>query len=194
MKYSLSIELDKNNALSRFKRLLELEVDIELKQIRKSRTVKQNAYMHVCIALFAIEFGNTLLEAKTDLKRECPFMRYEANEKQYLKQTSKMDSKELTNFIDWIRTYAGKQGLYIPTADEYHENQFSIDKENFDMSGLTVPKSEGTDIDAQLLERYLHISQIFKVVDDIFEKYLKLRYSDAWIQELSDMKDWIENL
>ena len=129
MKFSLSDPLDNQKAINRFSYLLEKSADIELKQIRKPRTIKQNAYLHVCISIFAIEFGSTLLEAKTDLKRACSFMRYEKNEKQYLKQTSKMDSKELTAFIDWIRTYSGKEGLYILTADEYRENKFSIDQE-----------------------------------------------------------------
>jgi hypothetical protein len=129
MKYALSNDLDKQRAIKRFNVLLENGMDIELKKVNQPRTVRQNAYLHVCITLYAIEFGSTLIEAKTDLKRLCPFMRYENNEKQYLKQTSKMDSKELTDFIEWIRTFAGKEGLHIPTADEYKENKFNIDKE-----------------------------------------------------------------
>jgi hypothetical protein len=45
-----------------------------------------------------------------------------------VKQTRKMDTKQLTEFIEWIRTFAGMQGCYIPTPQEYIENRFEIDK------------------------------------------------------------------
>ena len=85
--------------------------------------------MHVCISLFAIEFGYTLEEAKTMLKRECSFMVYEKKDQKFLKRTRDMDSDEIGDFIDWIRTYAGKAGLYIPSSEEYLDNKIAVDKE-----------------------------------------------------------------
>lgn len=102
---------------------------VELKEIKKKRTISQNAYLHVCITLYAINYGLTLEEAKTDLKRACHFMIYEKNGNKYLKRTRDFDTKQLTDFIDWIRSYAGKEGLYIPTSEEYLINKFQIDKE-----------------------------------------------------------------
>jgi hypothetical protein len=46
-----------------------------------------------------------------------------------VKQTRQMDTKQLTDFIDWIRTYSSMQGCYIPTSEEYLMNRFEIDKE-----------------------------------------------------------------
>ena len=46
-----------------------------------------------------------------------------------VKQTRKLDTKQLTDFIDWVRTFAGMHGCYIPTPDEYIQNQFDIDRE-----------------------------------------------------------------
>lgn len=127
MKYNRLDKFQENKLQAR----LEATKDkiVEFKEVRQKRSLTQNAYLHVCITLYAIEFGYTLNEAKTDLKRECSFMRYEKNGKQYLKETSKMDSKELTNFIDWLRNYASQNGCYIPKSEEYLTNRVAIDNQ-----------------------------------------------------------------
>lgn len=129
MKFDTSKPFDKNKAITRFKLLLDKGANIELSEIKPRRTVRSNAYLHVCISLCAIEWGNTLDEQKTDLKRACEFMRYEKNGKSYLKRTRDLDTKQLGEFIEWIRNYAGQEGLYIPTSEEYIMHQFEIDKE-----------------------------------------------------------------
>lgn len=129
MKLDLTNPFDINKAKTYFNKLMEQGKQIELKEVRKVRTIKQNAYTHVCITLFAIEFGYNLEEAKTHLKRNCDFMRYEKNGETFLKRTRDMNTKELTEFIEWIRTYSSQQGCYIPTSEEYINQRFEIDKE-----------------------------------------------------------------
>jgi hypothetical protein len=129
MKYDTSDTIDKNKAKIKFNKLVEEGKKIELKELKPPRSLNQNKYLHVCISLFAINFGWTLSEAKTHLKRACNFMVYEKNGEKFLKLTRTMDSKELTEFIDWLRTYSAQNGCYIPTAEEYHLNRFEIDKE-----------------------------------------------------------------
>tara|TARA_R110000823_G_scaffold252675_1_gene375233 strand:- start:171 stop:584 length:414 start_codon:yes stop_codon:yes gene_type:complete len=102
---------------------------VELRKIIPKRTLNLNKYLHVCIDIFAIEFGYTSKESKTYLKRSCNFMLYEKNGSKFLKETSKMDNKECSEFVGWIRNYSADKGCYIPDADEYKANQFNIDKE-----------------------------------------------------------------
>jgi len=123
-----SNSIDRNKAETYFNTLLDNKKKIELKELRPKRTITQNAYLHVCITLFAIDFGYTLEEAKTLLKRESTFMLYEKNDMFFLKRTRDMLTDELTKFIEFIRNYASKQGCYIPTADEYKNDSYSIDK------------------------------------------------------------------
>ena len=119
--------------IERFK----FEVDIalgeqgiyELKKKREKRTLKQNSYLHVLIALFAIEIGLTLNESKTDLKRYCSFMWYEKKEVKYLKESSKLNTKELSDWITWIRNYAANNCIYLPSADEYGRNWVEFEKQ-----------------------------------------------------------------
>jgi len=129
MKYDTSNDMEKEKAKTRFNALLDAQKIIEVKEVRNKRSLSQNAYLHVCITLYAIEFGSTLNEAKTDLKRECSFMVYEKDGSKYLKETKKMDSKELTEFIEWIRNYSAQNGCYIPTSEEYLTNRISIDND-----------------------------------------------------------------
>lgn len=56
-------------------------------------------------------------------------MVYEKNNLKFLKETSKQTNEECSKFVEWIRNYASKQGLYIADADEYKQNKFAIDKE-----------------------------------------------------------------
>lgn len=129
MKFNLSNNIDKNQAIKRFEYLTEKEVNIELKEVRKVRTLSQNKYLHVCITMFAIEYGYTIEEGKTHLKRNCHFMRYEKEGETFLKRTRDMNTKELTEFIEWLRDYSGKKGLFILSSEDYLLNQFEIDKE-----------------------------------------------------------------
>lgn len=129
MKLNLSTPYDKAKAQTRLNVLIDKGANIELTEIRQKRSIKSNAYLHVLVSLCAIEWGYTLDEMKTSLKRECEFMRYTKNKQLFLKRTREFDSKELSDFIEWIRDYAGVQGLYLPTSEEYIMHQFEIDKE-----------------------------------------------------------------
>ena len=129
MLLDLSNKDDFKKAETYFYKLAELECKIELRKIIPKRSISLNSYLHVCISLFAVEFGYTLDESKTLLKRLCSFMIYEKNGLKFLKKTSKLDDLECSKFVEFIRNYASQQGLYIPDADEYLTNKFNIDKE-----------------------------------------------------------------
>lgn len=124
----LSNSLDKSKAKTYFNTLLDKKKKIELKELKPKRSIRHNAYLHVCISIYAIEFGYNLEEAKTLLKRQSGFMKYTKNGNLFLKRTRDMLSDELSKFIEFIRDFSAKQGCYIPTSEEYKENSYSIDK------------------------------------------------------------------
>jgi hypothetical protein len=129
MTFDTSKEIDRNKLFSRLDALLNKNSIIELKEVKKKRTLSQNAYLHVCITLFAIDYGCDLENAKYLLKSTCPFMHEWKDDFKIVKQTRNMNTQELTEFIEWIRTFSSMQGCYIPTPEEYIQNQFEIDKE-----------------------------------------------------------------
>ena len=83
----------------------------------------------MCIDLYAIESGYTREEQKIELKRICPWMRYEKNGSIFLISCANLDTELMTDFIDFVRTKAGLDGIYIPTSEEYIANKINIDKE-----------------------------------------------------------------
>jgi len=125
----LSNQTDVNKAETYLRKLIEGKYKVELKKIVPKRSNKLNSYLHICITLYAIEFGYTLYEAKTFLKRQCDFMVYEKDGIKYLKQTSKLNNEECSRFVEFIRNFSAQNGCYIPDASEYLENKFNIDKE-----------------------------------------------------------------
>lgn len=122
-------ELELKKANTYYKKLVDRKSKFELRKIIPKRSISLNSYLHVCISIYAIEYGYTLKEAKTYLKRICPFMIYEKNGQKFLKETSKMNNLECSDFVEWIRNYSAQNGLYIPEAEEYRLNKYEIDKQ-----------------------------------------------------------------
>lgn len=129
MKFDFLKQFDINKARVYLEKLIKDQSKCDLTKPREARSLSQNSYIHVCFDLFGIEFGYTRDEAKTLLKRKCSFTRYTKLDEVFLSKTSLMSTKELTDFIDWIRNYSSLNGCYLPTPTEYLENKFNIDKD-----------------------------------------------------------------
>jgi hypothetical protein len=128
MRYDLANTVDFNRFETRVLSLKLNKKRVELKEVKEPRSIKQNSYLHVVLSLYGISFGYTLEESKTDLKRWYGLI-YEKNGKKYLKSSRDLDTKELTDFIEFIREKAAINGFYIPTSDEYLLNKYNIDNE-----------------------------------------------------------------
>ena len=117
----LSIAPDKKKAEMYFSKLLDDGSKIELKKIAKKRTLNQNSYLHAILTLYATEWGWTLEEAKTYVKRKLGYI-YRKSGEEFLTGTSGMNTKELTEFIDRFRNLSASQGFYVPSSDEMGQN------------------------------------------------------------------------
>ena len=129
MIHDLSIQFDQEKARKRLEKMIEDKKVIELKEKRKVRSISQNKYLHVLYGLYGIETGYTIDEAKTILKRECAFMVYTEKGNTFLKKTSELSKDEMIYYIEWLMVFCATEGIYLPSATEYLENQFNIDKE-----------------------------------------------------------------
>jgi len=132
MLLDLSREFDIKRAKDYFDKLITDQSKIEIKKVRKTRSLDQNRYFHLCVKFFCAETGYTIKEAKTLLAREFgSFMIYETNGNKFIRSTSDLNTQEMTQYIDWIRNVACYEnlGVYVMTPDEYITHQFDIDKE-----------------------------------------------------------------
>lgn len=104
---------------------------IELKKINPKRTINQNSYLHSCFGLMAKYTGFTIEEIKVIAKREFgSFMVYEKEGSKFLRSSTELDSKQFTQWTDWVRVYGREQvGVEIPTPQQYKENLGAIMKE-----------------------------------------------------------------
>ena len=118
MIHDLSTKFGTQKARESFDRLCNEGRVIELKRVFNKRTLSQNSYLHAVITLYAIHLGYSLDEAKQLIKRHCDFMNYYKDGEMYLRKTSSLNTKECSEFIDWIRTRASQEDCYIQSADE----------------------------------------------------------------------------
>lgn len=129
MLLDLNLEFDRELFEKRSKSVLEKRSKIELTEKRELKSLSQLKYLHVCIRLFAIYVGNSESRMKIDLKLECPFMHENYRGFVYLFSAAELDTKQMTDFIDWIRNYASMNGVFIPSPDNYKRNWVEYEKE-----------------------------------------------------------------
>lgn len=119
-----------NNALKKIEDLSKKKAVVEIRQVKRKRSIKQNSYLHVLINIFSIETGFKSAETKQIIKTLCPGWSYSKNGFTFFKETSKSTTEEIKDFIDWFRNWAAiEQGVYLPTSEEYLKNSISIDSE-----------------------------------------------------------------
>lgn len=122
---------DLERGVKYFEKLCEGNTPFELVKRQKPKSVSNNAYLHVCINLFAINQGESKEHTKKFLKDRCNFMNgVLGNGKKFVRSCAGLDNKECAEFITWIRNFSSKNlGYYIPTPEEYLLNKYEIDKE-----------------------------------------------------------------
>lgn len=130
MKYDLSHTSDIERARERFNSLVDKGKGIlELTLVSEKRTIKQNAYLHVILSLFACEFGENVEYVKTmyfkRLVNPHIFFRKKMDKIQrvetgYLRSTSDLTKEELQEAIERFRNWASiKAGIYLPSSEEH---------------------------------------------------------------------------
>ena len=128
MKLNLSKSDEANKAEVYFAKLLSDGSKIELKKISPPRTIKMNSYVHVLFQLWGNHFGYSLDEAKQIVKRSLSYY-YQKNNTLFLRKTSEMNSRDLSEFIDRFRNWSASEGCYLPTSEEYLLRHFDYSQE-----------------------------------------------------------------
>mgnify|MGYP003638903080 FL=1 len=121
-------QFDIERARTRLEKLIENKCKFELTEKKPVRSVSQNAYLHLIIGWFAIEYGETIDYVKRMMFKKLVnpeiFIFERENTKtgekrKELRSTATLDSREMTNAIDRFRDYSSKEfGVYLPEAGE----------------------------------------------------------------------------
>ncbi len=127
MVYDTSNPLDNANFLLRAKKLAESGKIVELTEKKPRRSLPQNKYLHVILAYFGTQTGDTLAWVKERyykvLINSDIFIRQKDDKflgkTQYLRSSADLDTAEMSLSIERFRNWAAQEaGIYIPSADE----------------------------------------------------------------------------
>lgn len=116
------------NNIERFQDYLKSisgEVRLTIGRYYPERTTEQNKYYWgVVLKVISDETGYTPDEIHEIMKYK--FLRKELEHKgqkyAYVRSTTALDTKEMTDYIEQIRDYWATQGIYIPDANEVEVN------------------------------------------------------------------------
>ena len=139
MKYDLSKSYDQQKAKEYLSKLTEDGSKANLTKIHPKRSTDQNSYLHVLFSLWGKNFGYTMMETKCEVKHSLGYSyrkverkgnMVDVGEVLHYHSTSKMDSKELTIFIEKFRDWSAMTcDFYLPSPAEYIEEQIYFDNE-----------------------------------------------------------------
>lgn len=128
MIYDTSNPLDKANFLLRANKLAASGKVIELTEKKPRRSLPQNKYLHVLLAYFGTQTGNTLEWVKQQYYKKLvnPDLFIREKEDKYLgkikvlRSSADLDTSEFSLSIERFRNWASQEaGIYLPSADEY---------------------------------------------------------------------------
>ncbi len=121
MIYDLNIPHEKEQAVTRFKYLLENKKKIDMTVKHPKRSISQNSYAHLLFSSFAMAFGYTEQETKQYIFKQIvnPEIFYDGDvggiEKvQRWRSTADLDKGELTTAIERFLNYSAKNGHRLP--------------------------------------------------------------------------------
>lgn len=125
--FNLSNPLDNANFLLRAKKLAERGKIVELTEKKPRRSLPQNKYLHVILAYFGTQTGNTLEWVKHQYYKKLvnPDLFIREKEDKYLgkiktlRSSADLDTAEMSLSVERFRNWAAQEaGIYIPSADE----------------------------------------------------------------------------
>lgn len=133
MKFNLDNEVDRINYKERSNKLLFKRSNVELKEVRLTRTAKQNRAMHLLFTFIATELNELGLEFNyTGLKGSNMSTRYTPHlVKEFfwrpiqvalfdIESTTKIDTKQMNEITDVISKFFAERGVVLefPSIDQ----------------------------------------------------------------------------
>ena len=127
MIYNLHSPLECDNARFRLEALIKRGGVVEITEKKPKRSINQNNYLHLCLAYFAAQTGNTLEWVKQQYyKKLCNpdiFIgeRYDQylGKVKYVRSSAELTTQEMTESIERFRNWsASEAGIYLAEPNE----------------------------------------------------------------------------
>lgn len=127
MRYNGSNPLHAMQARQRLEKLIREGKIFDLTEKKPKRTLSQNSYLHLILAYFACQTGDTLEWVKREYykklvnpatfirERDDPYL----GRVKYLRSSADLETDEMTLTIDRFRNWsASEAGVYLPAPDD----------------------------------------------------------------------------
>lgn len=119
MKYNTAIKGEKADAEKYFQKLVDSESILEIKKVSKTRSLRQNSYLHLLLGAFGDHFGYTIEEAKLIYKEvNKNIYYYKKKDRVFIRSSADLDTAEMTKTIDHFREVSAEQGCELPLATD----------------------------------------------------------------------------
>jgi hypothetical protein len=119
MKYNLADPERVAQAVEYLQRLIDSKSIAEVKKVSPTRTLNQNAYLHLLIAAYGAHFGYTLDEAKHVYKKlNHNIYAYTKNNQVFLRSSADLTTAEMAKSIDVFREKSAGSGYPLPPATD----------------------------------------------------------------------------
>jgi hypothetical protein len=127
MIYDLKNPLHRDQFSRRSNSLLEKGCDVVELKTKTSRSLKQNAYLHLILGWFAAETGNTREYVKREYFKRLVnseiFVTYVEDRwlgrNEVIKSSAEVTKEEMITAIERFRNWSSQEaGIYLPSADE----------------------------------------------------------------------------
>lgn len=127
MIYDLKNPLHRDQFSRRSNSLLEKGRDVVELKTKTSRSLKQNAYLHLILGWFAVETGNTREYVKREYFKRLVnseiFVTYVDDRwlgrNEVIKSSAEVTKEEMITAIERFRNWSSQEaGIYLPSADE----------------------------------------------------------------------------
>ena len=90
----------------------------ELREIKPTRTSRQNRYLHLIIGAYGMHFGYSLEEAKLEYKRiNSETYVYKKNGHPFMRSSADLDEREMAKSIDKFHRVSAENGCPLPLAE-----------------------------------------------------------------------------
>lgn len=124
MKFNLENKPEKDAAFALLTELTAKKKVVDIKRVVPTRTLKQNAYLHLLIGLFGEHFGYLPEEAKQVYKEiNSDIYRYEREvrgvTRTYWRTSADITKEQMAKSIDRLMIASASQGFELPAAEDH---------------------------------------------------------------------------
>lgn len=117
MIYDLNNQKELHDALDYIDKLSSSHSVVEIKKKSPKRSLNQNAYLHLIIAIFGSHFGYNLEEAKVIYKEiNKHIYLYKKKNREFYRSSATLDVTQMAKSIDHFMEVSARNGCELPPA------------------------------------------------------------------------------